>query len=103
MEKYKTDQATKLAMAKAAAKGKESLMTLLRRSMTQICRWTALPTCNACNSRAAGGNLTGVGGMFKSFLDNFTGDEDGARRLILQKVKVDDALLRVAHTKGGDL
>ena len=38
--------------------------------------------------------------MFKSFLDNFTGDEDGARRLILSKVKVDDALLRVAHTKG---
>ena len=38
--------------------------------------------------------------MFKSFLDNFTGDEDAARRLILSKVKVDDALLRVAHTKG---
>jgi hypothetical protein len=52
------------------------------------------------DSRAAGGNLTGVGGIFKSFLDNFTGDEDAARRLILNKVKVDDALLRVAHTKG---
>ena len=52
------------------------------------------------DSRAAGGNLTGLGGMAKSLFDNFTGDEDAARRLILQRVKVDDALLRVAETKG---
>lgn len=51
-------------------------------------------------SRAAGGNLTGIGGIAKSLVDNFTGDEDAARRLILQRVKVDDALLRVAETKG---
>lgn len=52
------------------------------------------------DSRAAGGNLTGIGGIVKAFVDNFTGDEDAARRLILQRVKVDDALLRVAETKG---
>ena len=52
------------------------------------------------DNRAAGGNLTGLGGMAKSLFDNFTGDEDAARRLILQRVKVDDALLRVAETKG---
>jgi len=51
-------------------------------------------------SRSAGGNLTGIGGIAKSLVDNFTGDEDAARRLILQRVKVDDALLRVAETKG---
>lgn len=52
------------------------------------------------DSRASGGNLTGIGGIAKSLVDNFTGDEDAARRLILQRVKVDDALLRVAETKG---
>jgi hypothetical protein len=52
------------------------------------------------DSRAAGGNLTGIGGIAKSLVDNFTGDEDAARRLILKRVKVDDALLRVAETKG---
>lgn len=51
-------------------------------------------------SRAAGGNLTGIGGIAKSLFDNFTGDADSARRLILERVKVDDALLRVAETKG---
>ena len=47
-----------------------------------------------------GDNLTGPGGMIKGFFDNFTGDDDAARRLILERVKVDDALLRVANTKG---
>ena len=47
-----------------------------------------------------GGDLTGVMGMAKGIIDNFTGNEDAARRLVLEKVKVDDALLRVANTKG---
>ena len=101
MEKYKLDQAQKLAMAKAAAKGGKSddiTKALNDTSMQMDSYQRALQAI--ADSRAAGGNLTGVGGMFKSFLDNFTGDEDGARRLILSKVKVDDALLRVAHTKG---
>ena len=51
-------------------------------------------------SRAQGGDLTGIIGVAKSFVDNFTGDEDAARRLILDRVRVDDALLRVAETKG---
>lgn len=48
----------------------------------------------------AGGNLTGIGGMAKSWIDALTGNDDAARRLILERVKVDDALLRVANTKG---
>lgn len=51
-------------------------------------------------SRAAGGNLTGIGGIFKGVFDNFTGDADANRRLILSKLRVDDSLLRVAETKG---
>ena len=51
-------------------------------------------------SKAEGGNLTGVGGIFKSFIDNYTGSPDAARRLLLSRLKVDDALLRVAETKG---
>ena len=99
MEKYKTDQAQKLAMAKAAAKGKGTDTKTLTGMTAQMDSYQRALQAIA-DSRAAGGNLTGVGGMFKSLLDNFTGDEDGARRLILSKVKVDDALMRVAHTKG---
>ena len=99
MEKYKTDQAQKLAMAKAAAKGKGTDAETFEGMTAQMDSYQRALQAIA-DSRAAGGNLTGVGGMFKSFLDNFTGDEDGARRLILSKVKVDDALMRVAHTKG---
>ena len=51
-------------------------------------------------SKSEGGNLTGVGGIFKSFIDNYTGSPDAARRLLLSRLKVDDALLRVAETKG---
>ena len=89
-------------MAKAASKGKkgadDTIKAINDTNMQMDSYQRALQAI--ADSRAAGGNLTGVGGMFKSFLDNFTGDEDGARRLILKKVKVDDALLRVAHTKG---
>jgi hypothetical protein len=101
MEQYKTDQATKLAMAKAAAKGKkgDDTQEAINDTNAQMDSYQSALQAIA-DSRASGGNLTGVGGIFKSFLDNFTGDEDGARRLILSKVKVDDALLRVAHTKG---
>lgn len=52
------------------------------------------------DSRAAGGNLTGLGGIFKGLIDNFTGDADANRRLTLSRLKVDDALLRTAETKG---
>ena len=51
-------------------------------------------------SRAAGGNLTGIGGIFKGLIDNFTGDADANRRLTLSRLKVNDALLRTAETKG---
>lgn len=52
------------------------------------------------DSRASGGNLTGVGGIFKGIFDNFTGDADANRRLILSRLKIDDTLLRTAETKG---
>lgn len=102
MEKYKADQAQKLAMAKAAAKGKKTsdkdgkMLNQVGDAMFNYQK--ALGAIR--ESRAEGGNLTGLGGMAKALVDNFTGDEDAARRLILQRVKVDDALLRVAETKG---
>lgn len=52
------------------------------------------------DSKAAGGNLTGVGGVFKSLFDNFSGDADAARRLLLKRLQVNDTLLRTAETKG---
>ena len=81
--------------AKAAAKNSEALgavndaMYGMQRGLDAI-----------AESRASGGNLTGVGGVFKGVIDNFTGDPDANRRLILSKLRVDDALLRVAETKG---
>ena len=51
-------------------------------------------------SRAAGGNLTGIGGIFKGLFDRFTGDPDANRRLTLERLRVNDALLRTAETKG---
>ena len=104
--KAKADEATRIANArqaalnakstdKAGAKNSEALVSV-KASMDNY-----KSALNAIReSRAAGGNLTGVGGIAKSFLDSFTGDADAARRLILQKVRVDDALLRVAETKG---
>jgi len=102
MEKFKLDQAQKLAMAKAAAKGKKT-SDKDAKMLNQVgdAMFNYQKALNAIReSRAEGGNLTGIGGMAKAFVDNFTGDEDAARRLILQRVKVDDALLRVAETKG---
>ena len=93
-----------LEMAKLRAKGsggglsKKAAGQLAGLSDTMANYKSALQAIR--DSRAAGGNLTGIGGWIKGFVDNFTGDEDAARRLILQRVKVDDALLRVAETKG---
>ena len=93
-----------LEMAKLRAKGsggglsKKAAGQLAGLSDTMANYKSALQAIR--DSRAAGGNLTGIGGIVKGFVDNFTGDEDAARRLILQRVKVDDALLRVAETKG---
>lgn len=98
------EQKRQLEMAKLRAKGKGGkgskkdgeLLTATNAAMSNY--QDALTAIR--DSRAAGGNLTGIGGIAKSLVDNFTGDEDAARRLILQRVKVDDALLRVAETKG---
>ena len=98
------EQKRQLEMAKLRAKGKGGkgskkdgeLLTATNAAMANY--QDALTAIR--DSRAAGGNLTGIGGIAKSLVDNFTGDEDAARRLILQRVKVDDALLRVAETKG---
>ena len=93
-----------LEMAKLRAKGsggglgKKAAGKLAGLSDTMMNYKSALQAIR--DSRAAGGNLTGIGGWIKGFVDNFTGDENAARRLLLQRVKVDDALLRVAETKG---
>jgi len=83
------------ADSKAAAKNAASLQAVndamygMQRGLDAI-----------AESRASGGNLTGIGGVFKGIFDNFTGDPDANRRMILSRLRVDDALLRVAETKG---
>ena len=83
------------ADSKAAAKNTASLQAVndamygMQRGLDAI-----------AESRASGGNLTGIGGIFKGIFDNFTGDPDANRRMILSRLRVDDALLRVAETKG---
>jgi hypothetical protein len=45
--------------------------------------------------------ITGLfDGTIMAAIDNQTGDPDAAGRLLLEKLKVDDALLRIAQTKG---
>jgi len=47
------------------------------------------------------GGVTGLwDGTVGSFLDSMTGDPKETTRLLLQKLKVDDTLLRIAQTKG---
>ena len=55
--------------------------------------------------KSVDGNIfTGVTGLWDgtvgSFLDSMTGDPKATTRLLLQKLKVDDTLLRIAQTKG---
>ena len=48
-----------------------------------------------------GQGLTGPwDGFVKGFLDQVNGNEDAAKRLLLQELKVDDVLIRIAQTKG---
>lgn len=55
---------------------------------------------NVVNNPNGSSDLTGIKGVAKGLIDNFTGDDDAARRMILERVRVDDALLRTAQTKG---
>ena len=48
-----------------------------------------------------GQGLTGLwDGFAQGFLDQVNGNEDAAKRLLLQELKVDDVLIRIAQTKG---
>ncbi len=48
-----------------------------------------------------GQGLTGPwDGFVQGFLDQVNGNEDAAKRLLLQELKVDDVLIRIAQTKG---
>jgi len=48
-----------------------------------------------------GQGLTGPwDGFAQGFLDQVNGNEDAAKRLLLQELKVDDVLIRIAQTKG---
>jgi hypothetical protein len=83
------------AATKAAAKNQKALDTV------NDSLWGMQNGLDAiAASRAAGGNLTGFGGVFKGLFDGFTGDADANRRLTLERLKVNDALLRTAETKG---
>jgi hypothetical protein len=85
--------------AKGSSKDKDKATQTLNDVSTQLNSFQSGLDAIA-QSKAEGGNLTGVGGIFKSFIDNYTGSPDAARRLLLSRLKVDDALLRVAETKG---
>jgi hypothetical protein len=85
--------------AKGSSKDKDKTTQTLNDVSTQLNSFQSGLDAIA-QSKAEGGNLTGVGGIFKSFVDNYTGSPDAARRLLLSRLKVDDALLRVAETKG---
>jgi len=85
--------------AKGSSKDKDKTSQTLNDVSTQLNSFQSGLDAIA-QSKAEGGNLTGVGGIFKSFIDNYTGSPDAARRLLLSRLKVDDALLRVAETKG---
>lgn len=102
----KQAEATRLAELRARgtgskAAGKEAAKNAKALSVVNDAMYSMQRGLDAiADSRAAGGNLTGIGGIFKGVFDNFTGDADANRRMILSRLRVDDALLRVAETKG---
>ena len=102
----KQAEATRLAELRARgtgskAAGKEAAKNAKALSVVNDAMYSMQRGLDAiADSRAAGGNLTGIGGIFKGVFDNFTGDADANRRLILSRLKIDDTLLRTAETKG---
>ena len=97
------EEAMKAAAARARSSGGGKAAAVKSKALTGVndAMYSMQRGLDAiADSRASGGNLTGVGGIFKGAFDNFTGDADANRRLILSRLKIDDTLLRTAETKG---
>ena len=97
LAKYKTDATTAKANAKQIRADQDYLGNI-DQSLGDMDKALA-------GLKSVDGNIfTGVTGLWDgtvgSFLDSMTGDPKATTRLLLQKLKVDDTLLRIAQTKG---
>jgi hypothetical protein len=91
LAKYKTDMANAKKTAKQARADADYLGNIDQ----------SLADMDRALMGLEDGGVTGLwDGTVGSFLDSMTGDPKETTRLLLQKLKVDDTLLRIAQTKG---
>ncbi len=91
LAKYKTDLAAAQKNAKQARADQDYLGTIDQ----------SLGDMDRALAGIKDGGVTGLfDGTVKAWWDSLTGDPKAKTRLLLQKLKVDDTLLRIAQTKG---
>ena len=91
LAKYKTDMARVKATAKQTREDQDYLGTIE----------SSLGDMDRALAGLDGGGVTGLwDGNVGSWIDSITGNPKETTRLLLQKLKVDDTLLRIAQTKG---
>ena len=91
LEKYKTDMANAKRTAKQARADSDYLGNIDQ----------SLVDMDKALMGLKDGGVTGLwDGTVGSFIDGMTGNPKETTRLLLQKLKVDDTLLRIAQTKG---
>jgi hypothetical protein len=91
LEKYKTDVAAANKSAKQARKDQDYLGTIDQ----------SLADMDRALVGIKDGGVTGLfDGTVKAWWDSLRGNPAAKTRLLLQKLKVDDTLLRIAQTKG---
>ena len=91
LEKYKTDMANAKKTAKQARADSDYLGNIDQ----------SLGDMDKALMGLKDGGVTGLwDGTVGSFIDGMTGNPKETTRLLLQKLKVDDTLLRIAQTKG---
>jgi len=98
-EEQRRKEALAARMAKSSGKGKDD-KTAAQTDEALVNLMMARDAVMYAINNPDDSDLTGIMGVAKGLVDNFTGDEDAAKRLILSKVRIDDALLRTAQTKG---
>ena len=98
-EEQRRREALAARMAKSSGKGKDD-KTAAQTDEALVNLMMARDAVMYAINNPDDSDLTGIMGVAKGLVDNFTGDEDAAKRLILSKVRIDDALLRTAQTKG---
>ena len=91
LAKYKIDSANAQKNAKQARADRDYLGTIDQ----------SLGDMDRALAGIRGGGVTGLfDGTIKAWWDSLTGSPRAKTRLLLQKLKVDDTLLRIAQTKG---